>query len=312
MRGDSEVPFWLEGQPKPPSQAETKWAQLYVVQPGYLDVMRISLKRGRFFTAADDEHSPFVLVIDDRFAQLHFGGQDPIGRRVNLDFFDVTAEIVGVVGHIKQWGLDNDSTAPVQAQCYFPIAQIPEKVISLAAGGLDTVVRTVGPPLAQANSIRHALSQINSQQAMYGIRTMDEIIAGSLAAQRFLMILLAVFATLALIMSCVGVYGVISCLAGQQTHAIGIRMALGADRRAVLRMVLGEGAKMAVLGILIGLAAALGLTRLLANMLFGVSPHDPLTLAGVVSLLVLVALAACYIPARRATKVEPMEALRYE
>jgi putative ABC transport system permease protein len=141
---------------------------------------------------------------------------------------------------------------------------------------------------------------------------MDGIIAGSLAARRFSMILLGIFAALALVMSCIGIYGVISYLVGQRTHEIGIRIALGAERRDVLRMVLAEGAKMALAGVAIGLVAAFGLTRLMASMLFGVSAHDPLSFAGVAGLLILVALAACYIPARRATKVDPMVALRYE
>jgi putative ABC transport system permease protein len=141
---------------------------------------------------------------------------------------------------------------------------------------------------------------------------MDEIISGSLAARRFSMILLGIFAALALVMSCIGIYGVISYLASQRTHEIGIRMALGAERRDVLRMVMGEGAKMALVGVAIGLVAAFGLTRLMANMLFGVSAHDPLSFAGVAGLLILVALAACYIPARRATKVDPIVALRHE
>jgi len=141
---------------------------------------------------------------------------------------------------------------------------------------------------------------------------MDEVISGSLAARRFSMILLGVFSALALVMSCVGIYGVISYLASQRTHEIGIRMALGAERGDVLRMVLGEGAVMALVGVAIGLVAAFGLTRLMASMLFGVSAHDPLSFAGVAGLLILVALAACYIPARRATKVDPIVALRYE
>jgi len=147
---------------------------------------------------------------------------------------------------------------------------------------------------------------------MYNIESMDNIISGSLAARRFSMILLGIFAALALIMSCVGIYGVIAYLSSQRTHEIGIRMALGAERREVLRMVLGEGVKLALVGVGIGLVAAFGLTRLMANMLFGVSAHDPLSFAGVASLLILVALAACYIPARRATKVDPIVALRYE
>jgi predicted permease len=312
LQGDSEVPFWLEGQPKPSTQAEMKETLFYSVQPDYLKVMGIPLQRGRFLTSADDEHSPLVTVIDERFAQLHFGNQDPIGKHVNFDILNVTAEIVGVVGHVKQWGLDTDATSSIQAQCYFHVAQIPDQFVPLIGGNAGIVLRTAGSPLAQVGSIRRALEQANRQQVMYRIQTMDEIIAESLAARRFSAVLLGIFGALAVVMSCVGIYGVISYLAGQRNHEIGVRMALGAERRHVLQMVLGEGAKMTLLGVAIGLAAAFGLTRLMATMLFGVSAHDPLTLTAVASLLVLVALAACYVPARRATKVDPMVALRHE
>ena len=312
MRGDSEVPFWFEGQPKPPTQAEMKQATFYTVQPDYLKVMGIPLQRGRFLTSADNEHSQLVTVIDERFAHLYFGNQDPIGKRINFDLLNVRAEIVGVVGHVKQWGLDNDTTSPIQAQCYFHVAQIPDQFVPLLAGFTGIVVRTVGSPLVPVGSIRRALDQINSQGVMYDIQTMDRIIAESLAARRFSVVLLSIFGALAVVMSCVGIYGVISYLAGQRNHEIGVRMALGAERRHVLHMVLGEGARMALLGVAIGLAAAFGLTRLMANMLVGVSAHDPLALTTAAGLLVVVALAACYVPARRATKVDPMVALRHE
>ena len=310
MGSDSELPFWLEGEPKPPTTDEMKMTQLYFIQPDYLKVMRTPLERGRFLTRQDNEHSPLVIVIDERFARLYFGDQNPIGKRINFDILNVTAEIVGVVGHVKQWGLDADATAPIQAQCYFPLAQFPDQFLSLMAGGVGVAVRTQGPPLMRVSQLRRVLSHLNS--VMYNVRTMDGIIAGSLAARRFSMILLGIFAALALVMSCVGIYGVISYLVGQRTHEIGIRIALGAEPRDVLRMVLAEGAKMALVGVVIGLVAAFGLTRLMASMLFGVSAHDPLSFAGVAGLLILVALVACYIPARRATKVDPMMALRYE
>jgi predicted permease len=312
MGSDSEVPFWLEGQPKPPAQADMKVTQLYLVQPDYLKVMRIPLERGRFFARQDNEHAPLVVVIDDRFARLQFAGQDPIGRRVNFEIVNVTAEIVGVVGHVKQWGLDADAAAPIQAQCYLPLAQFPDRFLPILAGGVRVAVRTQGPPLMYEGELRRALSSQNSQQVMYNISTMDEFISGYFGAQRFSMILLGIFAGLALVMSCVGIYGVISYLVAQRTHEIGIRIALGAERWDVLRMVMGEGAKMALVGVAIGLVAAFGLTRLMASMLFGVSAHDPLSFAGVAVLLILVALVACYIPAHKATKVDPMAALRHE
>ena len=311
MGADSEIPFWLEGQAKPSTFAEMKLALSYFVQPDYLKVMRIPLERGRFITTVDNQHSPFVMVIDDQFARLYFGNHNPIGRRVNLDILNIAAEIVGVVGHVKQFGLDRDSTSPIQAQCYFSVFQIPDKFMPMAAD-VGVAIRTAGAPLAQVGAIRNALNQVNGDLVMYRTQTMDGIISDSLAERRFSMILLGIFSALALIMSCVGIYGVISHLASQRTHEIGIRMALGAERRDVLRMVLGEGTKMTLLGVAIGLVVAFGLTRLLAAMLFGVSAHDPATFAGVAGLLTLVALVACYIPARRAMKVDPLVALRYE
>jgi predicted permease len=312
LEGDSDLPFWLEGQPKPSSQGDMKTPLFYLVQSDYLKVMKIPLQRGRFVSAQDNEHSPLVTVIDERFAQLYFRGQDPIGKRINFEILNTAAEIVGVVGHVKQWGLDESPTTLVQAQCYFPLAQIPDRFIPLIASGAQVTVRTQGSPLAQVSVVRRALSQMNSQQVMYHTETLEGVISDSLAARRFSMILLGFFAALALVMSCVGIYGVISYLAGQRTHEIGIRMALGAERGDVLRMVLGEGAKMALGGVAIGLLAAFGLTRLMAKILFGVSAHDPLSFAAVAGLLILVALAACYVPARRATKVDPMVALRHE
>jgi len=213
---------------------------------------------------------------------------------------------------VKQFGLDEGPAPGLEAQCYFPIVQFPDRFIPLLARRVGVVARTAGSPLSQLGSIRRALGQVNARSVMYETKAMDGIVADSLAVRRFSMVLLGTFAALALIMSCVGIYGVISYLTGQRTHEIGIRMALGAERRDVLRMVLGEGVKMALVGVTIGVVAAFGLTRLMANMLFGVSAHDPLSFAGVAGLLILVALAACYVPARRAMKVDPIVALRYE
>ena len=312
MASESDLPFWIEGQPKPSSQAEMKIALFYLVQPDYLNVMRTPLKRGRFLSPRDDEHSPIAVVIDESFARLYFGGQDPIGKHVNFGILNITAEIVGVVGHMKQFGLDEGPAPGLAAQCYFPIAQLPDRFIPMAARRVGVVARTAGSPLAQLGSIRRALGQVKTELAIYETKAMDGIVADSLASRRFSMVLLGTFAALALVMSCVGIYGVIAYLAGQRTHEIGIRLALGAERWNVLRMVLGEGAKLALVGVAIGIVAALGLTRLMANMLFGVSAHDPLSFAGVAGLLILVALAACCIPARRAAKVDPVVALRNE
>ena len=312
MQGDSELPFWLEGQPAPATDSEMNWALFYLAEPGYLNAMQTPLLQGRFLSAQDTLHSPPVIVIDENFAHKFFPGQNPIGRRVNLGLFGVLAEIVGVAGHVKHFGLDNDGQASIQAQFYFPLMQVPDKFMPLLSKGVGFVMRTRVPPETLLGDIRRTVGQLSSQQVVYGEETMEETVARSLAARQFAMDLLGIFASLALVLACVGIYGVISYLAGQRTHEIGIRIALGAQRGNVLRMVVGEGARMALIGVALGTAAALGLTRLMANQLFGISPHDPLTFAGVALLLAIVALGACYLPARRAMRIDPMAALRQE
>ena len=312
MQGDTDIPFWIEGRPKPSADNQMPATLLYFIQPDYLNVMQTPLLRGRFINAEDTLQSTPAIVIDDYFAKKYFPNENPIGKRINLQILDAQAVIVGIVGHVKQWGLDENERSPVLAQGYMSMLQIPDRFIPLLAKGASVALRTQGPPDAMTPAIRHAIEKLDSQEVMYGTETMDGIIADSLAARRFGMILLGVFAALALILSCVGIYGVISYLVGQRTHEIGVRIALGAQRSDVLRLILGQGARMALIGVGIGIAAALALTRLMASQLFGVTAHDPLTFAGVAIVLIVVALAACYIPARRAMRVDPIVALRYE
>jgi predicted permease len=313
--GEDDRFYWIEGEPKPASTSEMHMALFYVVEPGYLQAMGMKLIKGRFFTNHDDERSARVAVIDEMLARQRFGTQDPIGRRINLGEEEGPYEIVGVVGHVKQWGLDSDQTESLQAQLYLPLRALPDSEVE-GSGGAGIVVRSnassgdVQPAFVSA--IRQVVQSQNSQNVISNMQTMNEVIAGSLAQRRFSMILLGSFAAVALLLATLGIYGVVSYLVGQRTHELGIRVALGAKRSDILRLVLSHGMKMTLLGVAIGLLAAFALTRLMTTMLFGVSAADPLTFGFIALLLIAVALLACYIPARRATKVDPLVALRYQ
>ncbi len=313
LTGDSLVGFWITGQPKPSSAKELTRAQWYATAPDYLKVMGIPLQRGRFLSAQDTETAPFVVVVDAGFARSVFPGENPIGKHVNIAILDIEgAEIVGVVGHVKHAGLGATGILDQRGQIYFAISQLPDRVLPLVGRACTFVVRAAATPQAVSESLRAASQKYDSRQVLYEFQPMTRVVSDSIAAQRFTMILLGVFAALALVLSAVGIFGVISYVTGQRRQEIGIRMALGAQRTDVLRLVLGHGMRVALLGVGIGLAAALGLTRLMASQLYGVSANDPLTFAGVAALLTFVALAACYIPARRAMRMDPMVALRYE
>jgi predicted permease len=312
LNGDDEQLFWLEGQPKPTNENEMNWAIDYIVEPGYLKAMRIPLLRGRFFTAQDNEHSPFVVVIDEVLAQKYFPGQNPVGKRINLNLSNQLAEIVGVVGHVRQWGLGSDDQQSLRSDLYLPCAQMPNTFVAMTPSGSAVMVRAQNASGGLLDSIRQMSAQMSNQQVIFGAQTMDSLMSDSVASQRFSMILLIVFAGLALLLAAVGIYGVISYVVGQRGHEIGIRMALGARPEDILRLILNGGGKLAGIGVVLGLAAALGLTRLMASLLYGIGATDPLTFAGVALLLMLVALTAAYIPARRAANLNPMAALRDE
>ncbi len=314
MSGDDEWLFWMDGKPKPTTRNEMNWVLDYVVDPDYLKIMQTPLRSGRFFTAQDDESAPKVVVVDEVLARKYFGNENPIGKRLFLEIgqADMVAEIIGVADHVKQWGLDTDDTESLRSQLYFPFMQLPDSVMGLSPMGMGAVVRSKGPQPGLFDSIRHSVQQVNSQQVVAGAQTMDEIISSSIASRRFSMILLGTFAALALLLASLGIYGVVSYLVGQQTHEFGIRIALGAQQADVLRLVLGDGTKMALVGVAVGVMAAMVLTRLMTSVLYGVSATDPLTFVAVAVVLTAVALAACYIPARRAMRVDPMIALRYE
>jgi predicted permease len=312
MIHDSSLPFWIEGRPKPANENEMPQSMFYLVEAGFEKAMGITLVRGRFVTPQDNENTATVIDIDDAFARMYFPNEDPIGKRVHLQQFQVEAEIVGVVRHIKQWGPGGDRASAIQAQFFYPFMQMPEKLMPMVANGVAVVLRTAGDPSATMTEVRKAVERHDSREVIYAVQTLDGVIAGSLAARRITMLLLGGFAALALLLASVGIYGVISFVVGQRTQEIGVRMALGAQRGDVMRLVLGEGLKMALVGVIVGVAAASALTRLMANQLFGVGSQDPLTFAAVGGALTVVALVACYLPARRAVRVDPMVALRYE
>ena len=312
MTGDSEVPFWLEGQPKPANEQDMPFALFYLVTPGYHRAMRIPVERGRTFTDRDDEHAPIVMLIDTTFARHYFPNQDPIGKHINIGLIDIQPEIIGVVGHVEHWGLGSRAHQNLQAQIYLPVWQTPDRFWPLLANGGQYVARTAAAPLGVVGGIREAVGRADNTAVIWGVTPMLDIVANSVAAQRMAMILLSVFSTLALALSAIGIYGVISYLASQRTHEIGVRVALGASSRDVLRMVLGEGMRITLIGVGIGLVLAFGLTRLISQLIYGVSASDPLTFLSVAVVLSGAALLACYVPARRAMRVDPMIALRYE
>jgi putative ABC transport system permease protein len=272
------------------------------VTPDYFAAMKIPLAAGRTFTPQDDLDHPRVVIVDESFARHFFPDQDPIGNHVSVpDATRPTREIVGVVGGVRDTGFDQQP----QPTIYFPSLQSPDQTMTL-------VVRTAMPASAILPAIKNAIWSVDRNQPVFAVRSMDEIISGIVSAQRLAFLLLGVFAFLALSLAAIGIYGVTSYLVSERTHEIGVRSALGARSSDVSRLVLGHGIKLAGIGILSGAIAALALTRLLSSLLFNVSSTDPLTFITVAILLTLVALAACYIPARRAMRIDPVIALRCE
>jgi putative ABC transport system permease protein len=305
--GGSVIHFNIVGKP-PKSPHDFIAAGYRAVTPKYFETLGMPLEQGRFFTAADNDKAPAVVVINATMARTFFPGENPLGKHLQLGATfepDVPAmEVVGVVGDVRQ-GLGVDP----QTEMYLPYRQA-DKLLPVFQ--LSMVLRTAADPLLQASALRSALAEIDPNQPLVKVRTMEENMAATVAQPRFRTWLIGIFAAVALVLAGVGVYGVMSYTVTQRTNEIGIRVALGAQPEDVFRIVVGEGLRLALLGVSAGIVAALALTRLLQSFLFGISAYDPLTFGGVALLLTLVALAACFFPAHRATLVDPMIALRYE
>jgi len=309
---DNSGPFWV-GLDKPASLAEAPRALFYWVGPDYAQTMRIPLLAGRFLTADDAMKTERVAVVDSNLARGYFSGADPVGKMIMIPHWG-EARVVGVVGHVRHWG-PNEPRNFVQNQIYASFYQLSDNFVGVFSPYMKMTVRTSLSEAALIPEIKRAVSTSGSDEPIYGVQTMEQILSASLVPERFPMILLGAFAAVALTLSSIGIYGVISYSVGQRAHEIGIRIALGADRKNVFRMVIGEGLRLAIAGVVVGAAASLGLTRIVlgySRLLYGVEPGDPLTFAAVATGLTLVALLACFVPARRAMKVDPIVALRCE
>jgi putative ABC transport system permease protein len=282
-------------------------AGVRIVGPDYFSSMGIPLRAGRLFSEQEMAEERHVTIVNQAFVDKYLNGVNPLGQKaaIYMKSFNESeihpSEIVCIVGDVRAMGLD----VAAEPSVYWPY---PELVMS----GMTILVRTSGDPLSVVSALHTELQQLHREQPTASVATMAQLLADSLSRARFTMLLLGIFAAVALLLAAVGIYGLIAYSVTQRTQELGIRIALGAQRHDVLRLVLRHGTRLTLLGLALGIAAALAITRLLASLLFGISATDPLTFAGVAALLAFVALLACFIPARRATRVDPIVALRYE
>jgi putative ABC transport system permease protein len=295
--------YTVVGRPAPPP-GEEPGADIRVVAGDYHRAMSIPLLRGRTFDARDHQQAPRAFVINEALAEEQFPGADPLGERLSTPWWGETleGEVVGVVGNVRESGLNREPAPAI----YWTYLQVPWWHL------LNVVIRTAGDPTALAGAAAAAVREVDPNQPVAEIRTMEQVVRNTVARPRFNLMLLGGFAAASLLLAALGLFGVVSYLVAQRRQEIGVRVALGARTPDVLRLIVGEGVRLTLIGLLIGLGAAAALTRLMASLLHGVTPTDPVTLGGVSLLLIGVTLAASWLPARRAARVDPMEALRYE
>jgi predicted permease len=311
-----DLPFSVEGRtPK----LNDKWEgdeYWRFVSPGYFEAFRIPLVRGRYFTRQDTSNADHIVIINEEFARKYWPKQDPLGQRMVIgkglgpEFDDAPRQIVGIVGSVTEAGLSHG----LQPVMYVPEAQTSDGITRLAASLIPVswAIRTGGDPLSIAPAVSREFESLDAQLSPSHIQPMEQVIAESNTRQSFNTLLLAVFAGLALLLAAVGIYGLMSYSVEQRTQEIGIRMALGANQGKILRLIMGQGMRLALIGTGIGLLAAYGLTRLLAQFLYGVKPGDPLAFSIVAAVLIVVTLLAALMPTRRAMRVDPIVALRQE
>jgi len=309
--GENSVPYRTTPAEPPPNQERIALASS--VTPEYWNVMGIALRQGRFFNEHDREGSEPVVVVDENLAQHAFGQKDVVGKRLWIPAFGTApVQVVGVVGHVRHWGLGGDDVSRVRDQMYYPLAQVPGPLLHFFSSVMSIAVRTRTLPLKVVEPLRQQLRGAAKDQALYEVRTMEQLVSASLARQRFLLLLFGTFAGLALLLACIGIYGVLAYLTGQRVPEIGVRLAVGASIRDIMQLVLWQSLKMVLAGVGLGILAALAAGRILQRLVEGMLPANATTFAIMIPLLMIAALSASFLPARRASLVDPVKALRQE
>ncbi|MCI0672942.1 MAG: ABC transporter permease, partial [Myxococcaceae bacterium] len=309
IAGFSENGFKVVGAP-PPAPGEPQHAAFFITAHNYLEVMGIPLLEGRGFRPTDGKGNALVMVVDEVLAKRFFPGRSAVGQRLSLGGDKFQPEIIGVVKHVVAYGPGESEPAPYQF--YMPFQQVPDEFLPAVGRGLGVVVRGEGKAEALVPLVRSEFKALDPDQALASIKPMEQLLAESLGPREFVLGLVGLFAALAMVLAAVGIYSVMSYVVAQRTREMGIRIALGAARVDILRLVVGHGLVLAVAGVGVGVLASVGLTRLLGSLLTGVSATDPLTFGAVALALGGVAVLACWVPAQRAVRVDPVTSLRAE